>query len=616
VMGTPRYMSPEQARGLSVDGQTDIFSLGVMLYEMVTGRAPFDGATMSDILAAILKDEPTPLSALAPDAPPALVQIINRCLQKEREARYTTMRDLAGELHQLKEWSQSLAPAQRLPAPRWTGQWQVVAAVAALILLAAFSYVMFLRRPPPAPAPIQTLAVLPLKPLSEEKAQSYLGLAIADTIITKVSRINGLIVRPTSAVKRYASEEKDALQAAREQQVSVVLEGTWQRASDRLRVSVNLLRTSDGTSLWTAQIELPDAEIFGLQDKVAAQVVERLRIHLSAAEQSNLAKQGTKNQAAYDQYAQGMFTFSIFNIFDENREKVEKAIEHFQKAIELDPSYALAHAQLGAAYAHKAKWHENSPTLHKSGLQELEIAEKLDPQLAEIHVARGLAFWSPYEGYNFEEAIRELQRAQQLDPRAGHLELAEMYGNLGFPEWQAELERALELDPINGYIKGQFSNLYHLNSQPEEMLAAEKRFFNRPPNAIYFLTKKMEKEAAPLVEKLRQQNPEHPLVRMQSSLLLALQGRFREAEGTMLGLLNKTNPGRRHFARILARIYALEGRSKEAVKWLRVSASEGFPNYPAFQHDLYFDGIRNDPAFEQFMTELKPRWDMYRRAIK
>jgi TolB-like protein len=244
-------MSPEQARGLPIDARTDIFSLGVMLYEMVAGRAPFDGTTMSDIIAAILKDEPPPLTAQVPDAPPALVQIINRCLQKEREARYATARDLARELRRLKELSQSLAPARNLRAPRWTRQWPLVAAAMAMTLLAAFSYVMFARRTSPAPEQIQTLAVLPLKPLNEEQEQRYLGLGIADTIITKVSRINGLIVRPTSAVKRYANEEKDALQAAREQQVSAVLDGTWQRNADRLRVSVNLLRTSDGTSLWS-----------------------------------------------------------------------------------------------------------------------------------------------------------------------------------------------------------------------------------------------------------------------------------------------------------------------------------------------------------------------------
>lgn len=617
VMGTPRYMSPEQARGLKVDGRTDLFSLGVMLYEMVAGRAPFEGATMSDILAAILKDDPPSLPSLAPAAPPALVQIINRCLQKERDTRYATARDLAKELHQLKEWltSQSFAPAQSSQTTKWTRQWQVVVAAMALLLLAAFSYVMFARRPAPAPEQIQTLAVLPLKPLSEDKEQSYLGLGIADTIITKVSRINGLIVRPTSAVRRYASGEKDALQAAREQQVSAVLEGTWQRDASRLRVSMNLLRASDGGSLWAEQFELPDAEIFGLQDKVAAQVVERLRIHLSAAEQSNLTKQGTKNPAAYDQYAQGMFNFNIFNIFDADREKVDKAIAHFQKAIALDPNYALAHARLGHAYAHKAKWFENDLALHKSGLRELALAEQFDAQLAETHVARGLAFWSQYEGYNFEEAIRELRHAQQLDARAGHLELAEMYGNLGFPEWQKELERALELDPASASIKGQFSNLYHINSLPEEMLAAEKRFFNSAPNAIYYLTKRMEKEAAPLVEQFRQKNPEHTLARMQQALLLGLQGRFREAEGLMLGLLHKINPGRRHFARILARIYALEGRSEEAVKWLRVSVGEGLPNYPAFERDRYFDGIRHEPAFVQFMTELKARWDKYRRDI-
>ncbi len=600
-----------------MDARTDVFSLGVVMYEMVAGRAPFEGLNALDVIGAILNQEPHPLPPLAPEAPGALERIIFKCLNKDRDTRYPSARELANDLHHLKELiaSQSIAPARSLRKLALTPR-RLMAALAILIaLIAAISYVVFLRRAPGEQAQIKSLAVLPLKPIAKENEPNYLGLGIADTIITKVSRINGLVVRPTSAVRRYANQEVDALQAAREQQVDAVLDGTMQRDGDRLRVSVNLLRTSDGASLWADQFDLPFTEIFGLQDKVSRQIVDRLHYQLSQAEQTSLAKQHTRNPAAYDYYAKAMSYFADRSIFPDQREKLDKAIEHFRKAIELDPNYALAHAQLGYAYVHTAIWPENNAAILISGKRELEIAEKLDPQLAETHVARAIIYWSQYEGYQFEEAIRELRRAQQLDPQAGHFELAEMYGNLGFPEWQAEIERALELDPTNELVKDQVVNLYHINSLPEEMLAARKRIYNRGPNALYYLTKRMEKEAAPMVEELYQKNPEHTLVRMQRSLLLALQGRFREAESLIFGMLDRIHPGRRHFARILARIYALEGRSEEAVKWLRVSAREGFPNYPAFQRDMYFDGIRNDPAFVQFMAELKTRWENYRREI-
>jgi adenylate cyclase len=275
-----------------------------------------------------------------------------------------------------------------------------------------------------------------------------------------------------------------------------------QRGGDRLRVSFNLLQTSDGASLWTDQFDLNFTEIFGLQDKVARQVVERLRYRISAAEQARIAKQHTTNPQAYEYYVKATFYFADRSVFPEERGLLDRANELFRKAIELDPNYSLAHARLGHALAYMASWFEDNPALLASARRELELAEKLDPQLAEIHIARSIIYWSRYEGYDFAQAIRAARRAQQLDPGAGHFELAEFYGHLGFPEWQGEIERALELDPTSEMVKDQVVSLYHINCLPEEMLAARRRIYNLGPNAIYYLTKRMEKEAAPLVEEM------------------------------------------------------------------------------------------------------------------
>ena len=620
VLGTPRYMSPEQARGEKVDARTDVFSLGVVMYEMIAGRPPFDGVNVLDVVGAILNQKPQPLAPLAPEAPGELERIIFKCLNKEREARYPSARGLTNELHHLKELiaSQSIAPTQSLSKSAVTSRWLMVTITALIVLTAALGYAIFSRSKPGEKDQIKTLAVLPFKPITREKEENYLGLGIAGAIITKVSQVKGLVVRPTSSVRRYVSQEADALQVAREQQVDAVLDGTLQHDGDRLRVSVNLLRTSDGASLWSDQFDLSSTEIFGLQDKVARQVVERLHYRISAAEQKSIAKQSTVNLAAYDYYTKAMFYLADRGVFPAQRAPSDRAIELFRKAIELDPSYALAHTQLGYAYAHNAIWFEDNPALLESAKRELQIAEELDPQLAEIYVARSTIFWSQHEGYKFEEAIRELRHAQQIDPNAGHFELAELYAHLGFDEWRREMELALELDPTNEFIKGTYAMFYIINAQPEEALAVQKRLYNAGPDALYYLTKKMGKEAAPLIEKSYRKQPDNQVARLFYALSLALQGKFQEAEALIPVILEnaRVNPGYHHFTHIITRIYALEGKREEAVRWLRMTAREGYPNYLAFQRDPYLEDIRNHPAFVQLMEELKTRWEHCRREIE
>ncbi|MDQ3133342.1 MAG: serine/threonine-protein kinase, partial [Acidobacteriota bacterium] len=268
VMGTPGYMSPEQARGEKVDARTDIFSLGAMLYEMVVGRAPFAGATTSETIAALLRDEPPPLIG----APPALARIVSRALHKDRSERYQTANEMLADLRRHKQnldieshSPRAASPeggdetatanvAARSTAPR-AGRSRgssfsprravIYAGVLIALTLGALGYAWRWRQTSVAPqAEIKSLAVLPLKSL--DAGENYLGLGIADAVIRRISQTGELIVRPTSAVRRYLNEDTDALAAARQLNADAVLEGSVQRADDRLRVSVNLLRTADG----------------------------------------------------------------------------------------------------------------------------------------------------------------------------------------------------------------------------------------------------------------------------------------------------------------------------------------------------------------------------------
>ncbi|HEX4948283.1 MAG TPA: serine/threonine-protein kinase, partial [Blastocatellia bacterium] len=319
VMGTVAYMSPEQARGQAVDHRTDLFSLGVVLYEMLAGYPPFTGSTPMDVIARILQQEPPPIPNQT------LQESVARALCKEREDRYSSAAEMLRDLTRCKEKLSAVIAPSEVSAPVARFQWLVAAALLTLALVVFFVWRSRRSDLPPAPE-IKSLAVLPLKSLTHEEEETSLGLGIADTIITKVSRINGLIVRPTSAVRRYTRQEQDALQAAREQRVDAVLDGTMQRAGDRLRVSVNLLRTRDGASLWAEQFDLGFTEIFALQDKVAQQVVERLQYQVSAAEQARIAKQQTTNPQAYEYYVKAAYYFGDRKMFWWQRELTDKAV--------------------------------------------------------------------------------------------------------------------------------------------------------------------------------------------------------------------------------------------------------------------------------------------------
>jgi tetratricopeptide (TPR) repeat protein len=286
--------------------------------------------------------------------------------------------------------------------------------------------------------------------------------------------------------------------------------------------------------------------------------------------------------------------------------------------MELDPQYAQAHAQLGYAYANIAVFQEHNPALIEQARQEIGLAERLDPQLAEVHVARAFIFDSQYAGWQQEAAIRELRLAQQLDPNVGHAELAALYNHLGLEDQSLkEIDLALNLDPNNDRVKDQYLNMYFQTARPDEALEASQRLFHRSPDLWYYLEKRMVKEAEPLVEREYQQNPDAAGARKNRALLLALQDTHREAEAAVPAILEKAlrNRGYHHLTYDIARIYALGGGTEEAMKWLRVTVKEGFPSYPLFARDAFLDSIRRDPAFVQFMREMKMRWEGYRREF-
>ncbi len=368
-MGTVAYMSPEQARGKEVDARTDIFSLGAVLYEMLTGRLPFAGETTSDIIAAILKVEPAPLNA---NTPLELQRIVRKSLQKNPDERYQTAKDLLIDLKALKQEQDFTAALER--SGTWTKadesaltqdqsthttssaefiasgikQHKASFAVALIVLLLAtlvFGYSYFTRRSI-STAPIESIAVLPFQNEAGNPDVEYLSDGMTESLINSLSQLPKLNVKARSSVFRYKGKEVEPQQVGSELNVQAILSGRLVQRGDDLTLYLSLVDGRNGNQLWGEQYNRKLTNLVTLQNEIARDVANKLRTRLSGADEQKLAKKYTENVEAYRLYLEGRFHWN-----KRTPEALKRAIQYFERAIALDPSYALAYAGLADAYA-------------------------------------------------------------------------------------------------------------------------------------------------------------------------------------------------------------------------------------------------------------------------
>jgi serine/threonine protein kinase/TolB-like protein/Flp pilus assembly protein TadD len=626
LMGTVPYMSPEQALGRDVDQRSDLFSLGVVLYEMTARCRPFTGASATEIIDRILHAQPEPIGRFNEQTPAELERIVNRCLEKERESRYQSARALLLDLRKLRRELESgmavtVAASREKERRRRALRRLLTMGTLAILMVVAVVYALLLRNEPAVFQPeIKSLAVLPLKSTGGQASDEYLGVGIADTIITKVSQIGDLRVRPSSTVRKYANQEVDSREAARQLQVEAVLELSVQRANDRLRVNLNLLRVADGASLWSDSFNVSFADIFAVQDEVSQQVARRLRFTLSPTEAARLARRYTSNPVAYEYYLRGSYSFDKGRSAVHARTDIETAVTMLEKAIEADPKYALARARLAYACSWMALHIDPDNRVWLERVRsELRQAEALDPQIAEAHVVRFNLLWSAHENWQIEEAIRELRRAQQLNPNESHGELGMLYFHLGLEEPTLRaLQRALEIDPANQTVLARFVEGSALLGRNDEAIAASARGFNRLGPPLALLWKNQMEDAGRAINEGIARNPNDMNMRSARARLLALKGEFQQAETEIAPLIAsyKNDRAYHHFTYDAAAIHALAGKSQTAIEFLKQTVEAGMPNYPLFARDPHLDRIRKEPAFIQFMSDLKTRWDRYQREFK
>ena len=465
TVGTPSYLSPEQARGAHVDHRSDIFSLGVLLYEMASGQLPFKRPSAAEVMHAIINEPHTSVSEIDKEVPPGLAAVIDRALAKEPAARYQSVNEMIVELRQVAEviglagWNApdhvlpSLPRQQEsvaAPSRRWSRNRSMVAvALTAGVILAGLAIWRWPERPPISspgpPGAIKSMAVLPFKPLVAGNRNEALEMGMADTLIFRLSSIKGIVVRPISAVRRYADINQDALAAGREQQVDAVLDSSIQMAGEKIRVTARLMRVADGTVLWTGKSDEQFADLFTVQDAIAEKLAASLALEVTDEERQRLTRRYTDNTEAYQLYLRGRYFWN-----KRTPESLQKGIEYFRQAIEKDPAYALAYAGLADSYTVLPTWtrlpaRDTLPRARAAA----ETALKLDDSLAEAHTSLGRINLS---SGNWQDAEAAFKRAIELNP---HLETAHQWRAVNLAamgrlnEAVAEIHRALELDPLS-----------------------------------------------------------------------------------------------------------------------------------------------------------------------
>ncbi len=598
AIGTIAYMSPEQARGQAVDARSDLWSLGVVLYEMVTGSRPFDGPTSPIIFDALLNKTPQPVHERNPKVPAELERIIGELLEKDRALRYPSAEELREDLERLQAGLNSAA--QKTAALPSRVRLRTAVAIAAVLAILVGAGWFFWRSK--TSQSIDSLAVLPFVNMGGSPDTEYLSDGITESLMDSLSELPNLKVMSHSAVFRYKGKEADPRAVGRELGVRAVLIGRITQRGDNLSISAELVDVEDNSHLWGEQYNRKLADALAVQNEIASQISEKLRLKLSDQQKTRLAKRQTENPEAYPLYLKGRFYAGKFEI--------DKGLDYFRQAIALDPNYALAYGGMSYAYALEDDVllapQAAMPKAKEAALKAVE----LDDTLADGHAELGSVYFQ-YD-YDWPAAERELRRAVELNPNyaPAHEFLGWFLVLMGRTEEGLDhARRSVALDPLSVENAGLLGwDLYFARHHKEAVAETRKAIDLEPEfgqgyyvlGQVYAQQGRFD-EAIAAEQKAGNVGIGSPLAELARDYALA--GRATKAHQALADLLASAK--RQYMSKyVIATVYAAVGDKDQALAQLEQAYQDRSFWMAFLKVDPKMDSLRSDPRFQDLMRRM------------
>jgi serine/threonine protein kinase/Tfp pilus assembly protein PilF len=573
IVGTMAYMSPEQARGEQVDGRSDIWSLGVVLYEMVTGGRPFKSEYQEAVVYFILSEEPEPISGVRPDVPPALESVVRKATRKDAGGRYQHVTDMLVDLESLGEQLKPEASRKRASVER--------------------------AQP--------SIAVLPFANLSADPENEYFSDGMSEEIINALTKLNGLHVVARTSAFAFKGKNEDIREIGKKLHVEHVLEGSVRKAGNRLRITAQLIKVADGYHLWSERFDRAMDDVFAIQDEISLAIVDKLKITLLEDEKDALAKRATENLPAYNLFLQGRYALN-----KNTRESLQHAIERFQEAIALSPDYAEAYAQTASAYYLLGLYrHLPHRDAYPKASAFAQKAIEIDPTSAEAHAV--LATVKLNHDWDWEGAASAFRRAIQLNPKNARVRAQYAFYHLcrgRMNEALAEYAAAYSLDPLYDPANMGFT-LLRMGRLEEARDRFQKSLESEPERAfaLWFLghvdvLQGRYEEGLSEIRRALSLSGNNEVILAGLGWSNAVAGNRDEAMSAIEELGERS---RREYISpyYSAKIYSALGENDLAFEWLERAYEEHDNSLIAVLNDESLSGLHQDPRFDDLLKKMK-----------